>query len=245
VAAGLLVERLDLATLVSWWGDRTFLVLTAAVIGTLLGAAGARRVLIACVLPLLLAWALVAFTPLVRWWGTGLVRSEAPVAADAVFPLASSLQDDGDLTVVSLPRLLRALELVRRGHSRRLILSELPAPYPQAAPAARELMAALGIEAELIVVGPVGNTRDEAVAVGALIQERGFDRLLLVSSPAHTLRASLAFEALGVAVTPVASYEPRYDMERLDRPGDRLRAFGPVLHERLGLAWYRWRGWIR
>jgi uncharacterized SAM-binding protein YcdF (DUF218 family) len=173
-----------------------------------------------------------------------LVRSEAPQRADAVFPLASSLQTDGELTTVSLTRLLRALELIAQGHTQRLILSELPEPYPRSARAARELMAALDLDAELIVVGPVASTRDEALAVAALVRERGFERLLLVSSPAHMRRASRAFEALGVAITPVAATEARFDMERLDRPDDRLRAFGPLLHERLGLAWYRWRGWI-
>jgi uncharacterized SAM-binding protein YcdF (DUF218 family) len=244
-ALGLLAEGLDLPALVSWWGDRTWLVLASVALGGVLGASRLRRVLPAAVLPLVLVWAVIAFTPLTRWLAAGLVRSEAPVRADAVFPLASSLQDDGGLTVASLPRLLRALELVAQGHTRRVILSELQEPNPAAAPAVRELMAALGIEAELIVVGPVGSTRDEVVAVAALVRERGFGRLLLVSSPAHTLRASLSFEAEGVPVTPVAALEVRYDIERLDRPGDRVQAFGPLMHERLGLAWYRWRGWIR
>jgi uncharacterized SAM-binding protein YcdF (DUF218 family) len=77
------------------------------------------------------------------------------------------------------------------------------------------------------------------------MEERGFERLILVTSPLHTLRASLAFQTVGLEVTTVAAAEPRYDLEGMSRVGDRLRAFGPVLHERLGLIWYRRRGWIR
>ncbi len=35
-----------------------------------------------------------------------------------------------------------------------------------------------------------------------------------------------------------------FDLERLRFPGDRRRAFGPIMHERIGLLVYRRRGWI-
>lgn len=242
--AGLLAERLELASLVSWGGDRSYIVLVGALLGAALGATRVRRWLPAVVLPLLVAWAIVAFTPLTRWMAAGLVHDQPPRHADAAVPLASGIQRDGDLTSGSLSRVVAALELVAAGHTGRLILTELPDPHPRAEPAVRRLMENLGVEAELIAVGPVSNTHDEAVAVAEVVRERGFERILLVSSPVHTRRAALAFEAAGVAVTPVAARETLYDLERLDRPDDRLTGFGPVVHERLGLAYYRWRGWI-
>ena len=103
-------------------------------------------------------------------------------------------------------------------------------------------MKAFGIEAELVVVGPVANTRDEARLVAGLAAERGFRTILLVTSPTHTRRAAAAFEKKGLAVVVSPSVETRFDLETLDDPDDRVKAFGNLLHERLGLLVYRLRG---
>jgi uncharacterized SAM-binding protein YcdF (DUF218 family) len=109
-------------------------------------------------------------------------------------------------------------------------------------------MKSLGMSHEILVVGPVLNTHEEAVAVGALAREGGFERLLVVTSPSHSLRASLALEAEGVNVISVPSVETTFDYENLGAEvhgDDRVRAFGPLLHERVGLLYYRYKGWIR
>ena len=94
-------------------------------------------------------------------------------------------------------------------------------------------------------MGPVTSTRDEAVLLGRLFRERGLHTLIVVTSPVHSRRACLTIEHEGIDVVSSPSIETRYDLETLDRPGERLMAFGAVAHERLGLAVYRWRGWIR
>jgi uncharacterized SAM-binding protein YcdF (DUF218 family) len=81
--------------------------------------------------------------------------------------------------------------------------------------------------------------------VGETFRLRGWRTILLVTSPTHSRRASLAFEREGLDVVSSPSVETRFDLETLDRPGERLTAFGAVTHERLGLVWYRWKGWIR
>jgi uncharacterized SAM-binding protein YcdF (DUF218 family) len=101
----------------------------------------------------------------------------------------------------------------------------------------------LGVSADVITVGPVRRTRDEAVAVAALCRERGWSRLVLVTSPVHTRRAAAAFEREGLSVFVSPSLETRFDWETLDRPDQRLEAFGAILHERVGLWYYAWRGW--
>jgi uncharacterized SAM-binding protein YcdF (DUF218 family) len=66
-----------------------------------------------------------------------------------------------------------------------------------------------------------------------------------VTSPTHSRRAALALEREGVDVVSSPCRETRFDLETLDRPGERLMAFGSLIHERLGLLYYRWRGWVR
>ena len=244
-AAALLARDLDLPTLVSYWGDRAPLVAGAAIVLALLWTTRLRALVAVLTATLGSAWLVVAFTPLTAWMATDLPRRDAETQADAVFVLASRVQDDGDLTSTALSRLVHALELLGQDKAPRLVLSELPPPYAACAPAARTLMAHLGLKHELLTVGPVRSTRDEALSVAKLFRERGWRRILLVTSPTHTRRAAGAFEREGLEVVSSPAPEARFDLERLSEPDDRLFAFGTLLHERVGIQFYRGRGWIQ
>jgi uncharacterized SAM-binding protein YcdF (DUF218 family) len=242
--AGFFVRDLDLATLLSYGGDRTPFVAWGAGLGALLALTPLRRPLAGLVGLLGLGFLLVAFTPLCAWLYAGLARRDAPAPADAVCVSASRLQQDGEPTTTAMNRLVHALELLGEGRAPRLVLTELPPPQPSYAAVARPLMRRLGLRAELIALGPVGNSRDEALAFAALCRQRGFRRVVLVTSPTHSRRAAAAVEHEGVAVVSSPCLETRFDLERLDRADERLGAFGNLLHERVGLLVYARRGWI-
>ena len=104
-------------------------------------------------------------------------------------------------------------------------------------------MGHLHLEAEIFSVGPVRRTREEGVAVAALCRERGWHRVLLVTSPLHSRRGAASLEHEGIEVLSSPASETLYDLERLDRPRERLVAFGEALHERVGLWYYERRGW--
>lgn len=245
---GLLAKELDFAALISFWGDRALIVLASTAMGALLGVAGFERLLVVAATAGVSLWLLVAFTPLTQWMGETLVRRDPLQKADAVFVLASGLQADGDLSTAAMSRLLGGLKLLGEGWAPRLVLSELPLPWPRYRDAAQDLMDSLGMSQEILVVGPVFNTHDEAVAVSALARKLGFERLLVVTSPSHSRRASRALEAEGVEVVSAPSVETMFDYENLGaviRGDDRIRAFGVFLHEHVGLLYYRYKGWIR
>jgi uncharacterized SAM-binding protein YcdF (DUF218 family) len=242
--AGFFARDLDLLTLLSYSGDGTLLVVAGAVLGAVLWTTRARGLLVLLVGSLALAFLAVAFTPLSAWMYEGLPRRDPLGPADAVFVSASRLQEDGDLTTAAMNRLVHGLEVIGEGHAPRLVLSEVRRPGPSHAAAARVLLRRLRLQPELLVVGPVGNSHDEALAVAALCRARGFERLIVVTSPTHSRRASAAIEHQGVAVASSPCMETRYDLERLDRFGERLGAFGDLLHERVGLFVYARRGWI-
>jgi uncharacterized SAM-binding protein YcdF (DUF218 family) len=242
--AALIARDLELRALVSYWYDVHSLVPLAAVLGALLWHSPLQRPMAGAAAAMAALWMIVAFTPLSGWLATGLVRRDVVRPADAVFVLASRIQDDGELTGTAMTRLVHGLELVGQGHAPRLILSEMHRPMgPYAAPA-RALMEHLTVSGELLTVGPVWNTRDEAVQVARLCRERGWKRLLLVTSPVHSRRAAATFEREGLEIVSSPSVETRYDLETLYEPGDRILAFGSVMHERIGLWLYRRRGWI-
>jgi uncharacterized SAM-binding protein YcdF (DUF218 family) len=239
---GLLMRDLDLPALVSYGGQREPLVAAIAVLGALLWLTRVRWVLSTSAAALVLLWVVVAFTPLSSLIAAGLPRWEAAGPADAIFVSAAGLPPDADQSRETRSRLLSGVELLARGRSKLLIVAE-PERGGFAA-AARELMDLFGVKAELLVAGPARNTHEEALAVASLARKRGLRLLLVVTSPLHSRRASAVLEHEGVAVISVPSLETRFELEALNRPGDRLGAFGTVLHERIGLWVYRWRGWV-
>lgn len=242
--AGLVVADLNLPSLVSYFGDRSYLVPPIALLGALLWLTPLRRLAAAAVALLGLLWLVVAFTPVTTWLAQGLVRRDPVGAADAVFVFASRVQEDGDPTTDAMSRLLKGVELVAEGRAARLIVSEVPPPAGPYAPLARAWLGTFARRGEVVSVGRIANTRGEAVAVARLCRERGWTRVLAVTSPTHTRRAAAALEKEGLAVIAVPSIETRFDLERLDWPGDRREAFAAIAHERIGLVVYRRRGWI-
>src|SRR5262249_36979889 len=243
--AGSLGQQMELMSAVSYWGDRQILVVAAALLGGLLALTRLRPLLYVTLGLAAALWLLVCFTPLTSALARGLVRSEPEQAGDAVFVFGSTIQVDGDPSDDAAIRLFRALQLLADDKAPRLILSELAPPAGRYAPLARAWMGSMHVERELLTVGPVRNTRDEALAVAALSPERGFHRILAVTSPTHTRRACSSLEQEGLSVVCLPSVETRFDLETLDRPGDRVRSFGPIVHERIGWLVYSRRGWVR
>jgi uncharacterized SAM-binding protein YcdF (DUF218 family) len=242
---GLVARELDFPTVISYHGDRSLLVMAAALAGAVLGLTSLRTLLSLSAAACGILWLAVALTPLTAGMAEGLVRRDPIRSADAVFVLASGLQSDGELSTIAMSRLLKGLELLGQGLAPRLVLSELPRG-PRYRNAACEIMDAMGLEQEVVTVGPVRTTREEAVAVGNLVRELGLERVLVVTSPSHTRRAAAALEAEGVSVVSVPSIETQFDLENLDESqgDDRLRSFRSFLHEHAGLLYYRARGWL-
>jgi uncharacterized SAM-binding protein YcdF (DUF218 family) len=241
---GLIIVDLGLPSLFSYWGDRTIFVPAAALVGAALWMTPLRRLALLAVVLLGVLWLTVAFTPVTRWMAEGLVRRDALQAGDAVFVLGSRIQMDGDPTTDAMSRLLRGLELAAEGRARHLIVSETPGPQGRYAPLAEAWTTLFAPGTEVVAVGPIFNTHDEAQAAEALFSERGWKRVLLVTSPTHTRRAAATFETLGLDVIAVPAVETRFDLETLDLPGDRREAFSALAHEWVGLFVYRQRGWI-
>ncbi|MEO5763112.1 MAG: YdcF family protein [Vicinamibacteria bacterium] len=243
--AGLLSRDLDLTTLVSFWGDRSILLVMGAAIGAVCGATRLRKLLYATTAALALLWIAVSYGPVSRLLLPGLIRSDTLRPADAVLVLASRMQTDGDPTSVQLARLFRGLELVKDGLAPRLMITELPYPYADQRTFVAAMLKRFRPDVELVVLQPVSNTRDETVKAATYLKERGLNRIIVTSSPTHTFRAAAMLEAQGLDVMATPALETSFDYQNFDYPEDRLRAFGAIIHERLGIIVYRRRGWIR
>ena len=99
-------------------------------------------------------------------------------------------------------------------------------------------------------LGYCANTRDEATKVATLCAERGWKRVLLVTSAIHMARAEATFIKAGVNVTCLPC---NFHSSQL-RTGSRstlhlphtaeLEHFYIWCHEVAGSQVYRWRGWL-
>lgn len=242
--AALLADDLGLYGALSYWDDSAPIVMACAVVGALAWRTRLRRPLAATTGALGVLWLVAAFTPLSSALTRDLVRRDAPRPADAVVVLSSNLQDDGDPTPAEMQRLLRGIELVAQGQAPRLVVTELSPPAPPHAPQARAACERLRVVCDVVSAGLARNTHDEAVITADLFRRRGWRTLLLVTAPTHSRRAAATFEAQGLEVVSSPCLETRYDLENLSHPRERLDAFGPALHERLGFWLYGRRGWL-
>jgi uncharacterized SAM-binding protein YcdF (DUF218 family) len=236
--AGFLVRDLAIDSLASFW-------LYTAAAGALVGGTRLRPLLAAATVAVAALWLAVAFTPLAALATRGLVRRDAVGPADAVLVMASRLQRDGEPTAAAQSRLVHGVELLGQGLAPRLVVTEFAPPAPSSLALARKLMASFGLSREVVAMGPAGTTRTEAVLAAALCREKGWRRLLLVTSPAHSMRACAAVEREGVEVICSPAPETEYDLQTLERPMERFAAFRGMLHERLGLWLYERRGWLK
>ena len=242
--AGFIVVDLNLPSLVSYLGDRSYLLPAIAAVCGMAWLTPLRRLVAAGTLLLAVLWLAVSFTPLASRLAEGLVRRDPVENADAVFVFASRIQEDGDPTTDAMSRLLKGIELMTEGRAPWLVVSEVPPPAGSYAPLARAWLATFARRGEVLQVGRILNTHDEAVALAKLGRERGIKRVLAVTSPTHTRRAAAALEKQGLVAISVPAAETNFDLENLRFPGDRRRAFSTIAHERIGLVVYRRRGWV-
>jgi len=106
------------------------------------------------------------------------------------------------------------------------------------------------VPAAILTLGNCRNTHDEAEHFRELRAQRGWKRVILVTSAAHLRRSIALFRKLGVEVTPVGCdfrglVELADSSHRSPFPG--LRGFdmlGVFLHEEIGWWVYRLRGWV-
>ena len=231
-----------LGVLAAFLGDvRATPTLLLALLG--LGAlAGAftltRRLLLGGAGVLALLVALCLLTPVLRGPLSALTLAQAPAQADAIVVLGGGVHcGSGQLESSSVARLLGGLRLWQAGYAPVITVSEQsgligPRDCPKMSVLERELVRQLygAGGPEVLTLAHVTTTRDEAQRVSVLARERGWQRVLIVTSPSHSRRDAALFAGYGVQAISVPTLETRYDGS-LQTPGDRLFALRTLLYE--------------
>ncbi|MEY4298057.1 MAG: hypothetical protein RLZZ423_1236 [Cyanobacteriota bacterium] len=220
----------------------------------------------------LLWWFAMPFTSRQLLWGleeraAALTPTVIP-KADAVVVLGGGLRPAlaprrGVEVAEGGDRLLTGLRLLRRNKAPLLVASGGRVSFTSGDPAApeaywaRDLAVELGLPAERILLNPGSRTTaEEARDIGALGRQRGWRRVLLVTSAFHMPRSLATFrQGSGLVVIPVACDYQLPGRAQFGRPtaGSAVKDLLPdaealylssvALKEHLGLLLYRLRGW--
>jgi uncharacterized SAM-binding protein YcdF (DUF218 family) len=111
----------------------------------------------------------------------------------------------------------------------------------------RRVLESEGVPREMIwIENRSKSTHENAVYGSKILRNHGIARIALVVEANSMARAAAAFRKEGIAVVPAAIRFTKIDGKLTDVvPNWRAIALnGEALHEYLGIAWYRFRGWI-
>lgn len=217
------------------------------------------------VLGVLAAVVLLAFSSepvsngLYAWAEAGAARTfRDGVAYDAVIVLGGGLDPDATATSgepefnAAAERALRGFELVRSGRAKFVLLSAGtldpdPAAVPESTILARQLRD-WGLDPAQIVEEPKSrNTRENAVESARIARDRGWSRLVLVTSAAHMPRALGCFRAAGLDpdTLPVDYRHTGKPLRSLAPRAVHLAESADALRELAGRVVYRAAGYSR
>jgi uncharacterized SAM-binding protein YcdF (DUF218 family) len=189
------------------------------------------------------------------------VAAEALPEADVIVLLGGGVHSRkspqvlGDLNRWS-DRLLFATALYKAGKAPMIVLSGGgPDGRPTESALSRDILQVMGVPvASLLLEQNSRDTYGNALHTAPLLRQRGWERVLLVTSAFHMRRAVALFAAQGITVIPAPT---DHFVDRHDDPGDQqlqVLAWLPTLkgmlvthyamHELVGFGVYRLRGWL-
>jgi uncharacterized SAM-binding protein YcdF (DUF218 family) len=148
----------------------------------------------------LVVFATMAFTPLANYINIRMAGVARLEPSDAIVVLGRGGADsDGVLTNRSLRRVVRGIDLYRKGLAPLLVFSGSLEEIRERANVAR----ALGVPGPVILSAPAARTtREEAEEVRKLLLPLGRKNVLLVSDPIDMPRARALMERAGFTVRP-------------------------------------------
>jgi len=160
-------------------------------------------------------------------------RVDAARRADAIIVLGSAVWQGERASPSLYARTQHALALYRAGYAPALILcGGLGGNPPSEAEMMRRILASAGVPADALILEDQSHSTEESLAnAKALMNARGWRRVLIVSDPFHLLRAETIARDLGMdAYGSGASDSPTYTAPSLH--------FWYTARESLALVWY-------
>jgi uncharacterized SAM-binding protein YcdF (DUF218 family) len=190
----------------------------------------------------ILLFLLASFSPLPNALNDWAAMPAQIEPAEAIVVLGAGLSGPGILGDVSMRRTLYGITLYHQGLAPLLVFSGPAYGKNVGEAGVRADMAHLfGVpDAAIVTEATAQTTREEAGRIAALLQPRGVQRILLVTSAEHMRRSQRLFELAGFRVLPA----PVDDLTHALTPEARLRLMRQVTQEFLARLYYRVAGYL-
>jgi len=214
----------------------------------------ARRRTIKLTFIILAAYSLLFYTPLVWFLASPLRFRQVPVKADCILVFAGGVGESGRAGQGYQERVKSAVELYKQGFANNIIFSSGDMHIFKEPQVMKALAISLGIPEDAIILEDQARSTYQNVKFSNdILLSRGWNRILLVSSPYHMKRTSLVFNKVNSAIK--VTYIPMtnssfYAHPERDVYGKRiwkrinLVQIKGLLHEYLGIVYYWLRGWV-
>jgi uncharacterized SAM-binding protein YcdF (DUF218 family)/glycosyltransferase involved in cell wall biosynthesis len=190
------------------------------------------------------AYLLLFYTNIV-WWAAAPLGTAAPAApSDAIVVFAGGVGESGKAGGGTQERMERAVGLFQAGLSRHLILSSGYVYSFNEAEGMRAFAVEQGVPPAAIVLEQRSiDTHDNVMYTRDILRQRGWESVLLVSSPYHMRRAMLVWHKLapGIRVIPAPPLRSQFYDHTRGLSFEQLRG---LAHEYFAIIAYWSRGWI-
>jgi uncharacterized SAM-binding protein YcdF (DUF218 family)/glycosyltransferase involved in cell wall biosynthesis len=204
----------------------------------------ARRRSVALAVGLVAAYVLTFQTTFVWWAAEPLKMTSPPRPADAIVVFAGGAGESGQAGGGYQERVKQAVDLYASGYARNMIFSTGFVFTFQEGELMRSLAEANGVPRDAIILETQArNTYENVARSRDILTQRGWRRVLLVSSPYHMRRAMLTWRTVAPEIEVVPTPVPVSQFYRHET-GPSLEQMRGLLQEVAAIVLYWWRGWI-
>lgn len=200
-----------------------------------------------------LLWLLIFYTPIIWYLAKPLKFAQEPQNTDAIVVFAGGVGESGQAGQGYDERVNYAVELYKKGYARNIIFSTgarstFPEPYVMKA-----LAVSLGVpEWAILLEDTSSRTYENVKFTVEILNKKGWNKIILISSPYHMLRSSLVFKRVAPDKKVIYSPVPfsKFYSHGVDETGKRilrqvnLRQIKGIVHEYAAIFYYWLKGYI-
>jgi uncharacterized SAM-binding protein YcdF (DUF218 family)/glycosyltransferase involved in cell wall biosynthesis len=203
----------------------------------------ARRRALQVVVPIAALFLIAFYTPVAWWFGEPLRIVQTPQSADAIVVFAGGVGESGKAGGGVQERVARAVELYRDGFAPNILISSGYVFAMREAEVMKAIAVANGVPDNAIVLEEeAANTYENVTRSARILDDRGWRRILLVSSPYHMLRATMTWREVAPHISVTAT-PPAQSQFYVHERGASLEQIRGLLHEYAAIILYKLRGW--
>lgn len=204
----------------------------------------ARRKTIKLIGAVLVAYMILFYSPLIWLVASPLRISEKPQKADAIVVFGGGVGESGSPGKSTIERTRFSVELYKKGWAKYIIYSSGYIYKYNDVDNMKLFAISMDVPEEDIILEREANSTYENVKYSnAILTKRGFNTIILVTSPYNMRRASLVFRniAKNIHVIYVPVPDPQFYYRKIPVGMEQLQA---IMHEYLGIIYYFIKGYV-